>query len=212
MGNSSTKVFNNNRRGLSDEGYDLYKMYCAIKAHFTGSGKFDYSKSGASTSAKRSSYISRSDAPMFARVAKRTDDPEGLLIANMVADPKFWVGDLESEEAYATYNDWKRRTSQIEYYFKTDLEKLKDDFTSNFVFSANGDLPYVVDAVLEDEINFETFTILVHLLALNKAWSKNLETDYLAPKIVDRAVRYHPLIRYDKKSLASLIRGRWEQH
>lgn len=212
MGNSSnkSKTFNNNRPGLSEEGYALYRKYCALKAHFTG--KYDYSKYGDATNVKRSSFIERRDAPMFTRVARgASKDLEGLLVSNFVHNPKFWIGDLESEEAYTIYNDWKRRTDQHEYYFKTDLESLDDRFTYVFRVGRGGDNPQVLEAAMAGEINFETFTILVHLLSLNRLWENKLADSYLAPKVIDRAIRYRPFVRYDKDHIIGHVKARWKQ-
>ena len=207
MGISSTKTFNNNRPGLTEEGFALYRKYCALKAHFTG--KFAYVKRGDAVGVKRSSFIQRSDAPIFSRVAKQGNDLEGLLIANFVRNPKFWIGDLEDETAYTIYNDWKRRTDQVEYYFKNDLENLSDDFTYVFRPNRSGDNPQVLEKVIDSEINFETFSILVRQLALNRAWKDKLADSYFAPKVIERAMKYGPLIRYDKSRLAGLVKSRW---
>lgn len=205
----SAKVFNNRRPGLSEEGFELYKLYCAMKAHFTS--KYDFFKSEGRTSAKRSSYASRPDAGFFTSLAKNSKDHHGLLLANLLRDPKTWIGEIDSEQLDSVYNDWRRRVDAVEYHFVSDINSLKDDFSANFTIDSRGNTPYIIDCVVEDSINFETFAILLNILSLNKIWDGKLADEFIAPKIIERAVNYHPFIHYNRHRLKEAIKSRWEK-
>lgn len=205
---SSNKLLNNNRRGLSEEGFELYKMYCALKAHFTTS-KYDYFKSGGAINVKRSSYVARPDAGFFTAIAKSSKDRFGLLLANILRDPKTWIGEIDAETVDNVYNDWKRRTDQFEYYFESDLNSLKDEFSFNFNIDKEGNTPYILDMAMEGSINFETFAVLTNILSLNTIWDGKLQDEFIAPKAIDRAVKYHPFIYYNRNRAKEIIRSRW---
>lgn len=207
---SSAESFNNNRRGLSEEGFELYRMYCALKAHFK-SKSYDYVKSKGAISVSRSAYAKRRDAPFFTSLAKNSKDHFGILLSNILHDPNTWIGDIDPEKINSVYNDWKRRTDQLEYYFKSDLNVLKDGFIENFSVDKFGNHPYILELALEGEINFETFAILVSFLSLNKTWDRQISDVVLAPKVIDRAVKYHPFLVYNRDSLKQVFKARWRE-
>lgn len=209
---SSSDSFNNRRKGLSEEGFEFYKKYCAIKAHFEFKSKYDYFKSKGATSATRSSYAKRKDASFFTVLARNSKDHEGLLLSNILYDPKTWIGEIEVDKINHVYHHWKKRTDRIEYNFKHDIEGLKSDFSSNFAIDKEGNYPYILEKVLEGEINFESFTILASLFSLNRLWEDKLSDTIIAPKVIDRAIKYHPFLLYNRDGLKQIVKNRWENH
>ena len=209
---SSSESFNNKRKGLSEEGYELYRKYCALKAHFKHGSKYDYFKSNGAISATRSSYAKRHDAPFFTSLAKTTKHADEVLLSNILYDPNTWIGDIETEKINSIYHAWKQRTDRIEHNFASDVNSLKIDFRSNFVLDKEGNYPYILEKVIDSDINFETFSIFVNLFSLNTLWADKLSDTILAPKVIERAVKYHPFLLYNRDRLKKIIKDHWEKH
>ena len=69
------------------EAYDAYKIYHALKLHFTSN--YDYSKYHGKTKVSVDSFLKRNDRPFFGKVARTyKDDTKDFFISNFIVNPK----------------------------------------------------------------------------------------------------------------------------
>lgn len=169
--------------------FEVYRTYLALKRHFTSN--YDYFKYNGKTNVSIASFEKRRDKHLFVKLAKH-NDPFKLLLANVVHNPGYWVGDSASSKVY---DEWRRRTESLSYLFGQDLEKLEDKFSDNFLDDAR---------FFQKKISFETFTILVDLLGLEAYYSPRTDDPLLLGNL-EKARKYCPFLKYDRAKFSLLL-------
>jgi hypothetical protein len=77
-------------------------------------------------------------------------DPKNFLVANFI-EGDTWIGSLAyNEQAQNTYTEWLKRTQSLTYIFQNEIEKLNDDFNSNFIIQ-DGQHPNALKLYLRKE-------------------------------------------------------------
>lgn len=184
--------------------FEAYKTFLGIKYHFT-TEQYDYVKYHGKVRATIQAFEKRRDKFHFAKLAKHKD-VEGFLIANYVSgDFTGWVGDLFTDESEKTYYDWLSRQQSLSYKFKTDLEKLEDDFVSYFKVNG-GQHPKLLILYKRDEISIETLTILNRFLKFFPVWDQKINDTVIWPKIHNKCIKYEPFIHYDKEKIKGILK------
>lgn len=182
------------------EPFDAYVMYLALKRHFT-SNSYDYVKYSGKVNASIASFDNRKDRYQFKKLSKK-DNLESFLVANFIINPKIWVGELTSNQRCdIIYNNWMGRQQQLSKMFADDLEKLDDNFKSNF----NAPHPTVLKLLLNEDITLETFIILEHLLDLGSRWSVSMKDDPMWGEIHNKCNKYKPFLGYDIIKMKKLV-------
>ena len=184
--------------------FEAYKTFLGIKYHFT-TAQYDYIKYHGKVRATIQAFEKRRDKFHFAKLAKHKD-VEGFLVANYVSGGfTGWVGDLFTDESDKTYYDWLARQQSLTYKFKTDLEKLEDDFVSYFKVSS-GQHPKLLVLYKRDEISIETLIILNRFLKFFPVWDQKISDTVIWPKIHNTCIKYEPFIHYDKEKVKGILK------
>jgi len=179
------------REGIMDP-FEAYCKYIALKNHFTQKN-YDYFKYNGKISAKRESFETRRDKYFFYKLAKRKD-VEKYLLANMVDGGKnFWIGEMREHIPDTIYAKWRRRNESLTYTFKEDLNRLDEDFDSNFKVEKYGH-PHLLRLYLRDEICIETMIILDMLVNYTNVWNKKLNEDLIWGEIYHIMNKYRPFL------------------
>lgn len=184
--------------------FECYKEYVALKQHFT-QRNYDYIKyNGKVKSATEKSFLARKDKLFFMKLAKH-QDPKNFLIANMIESNKVWIGELAyNEEAQRKYLDWTKRIQSLTYTFKLDINKLKEEFNSNFLIDDNSH-PYALRLYLQKEISLETLVILVELACCFRYWNSKMDYDPLWEELSLRIKKYSPFLKYDVNKFKQIL-------
>jgi hypothetical protein len=183
--------------------YEAYKLYTAIKNHFS-SPSYDFFKYNGKIRATQHSFETRSDKYMFYKLSKR-EDPLGYLVANLSDDPKLWIGSLFDKEHEEKYNNYLKRQQSLAYLFKQDLGEMLDEFDKNFEVPP-GHYPYLLNLLLRKKIMKETFIIINDCVRFAGAWNKRIEDPILWPQIVENCKKYSPFLSYDKDKYCTMLR------
>lgn len=183
--------------------YDVFKDYIALKNHFT-TKSYDYFKyQGKSRSITPEKYNQRKDKVFFMKLAKHRD-PKNFLVANFI-EGDTWIGSLAyNEQAQSTYTNWLKRTQSLTYIFQNEIEKLDDDFNSNFVIT-DGQHPHALKLFLRKEISIETLVILIDIVRCYSRWQKHLEDDIVWKDLSHKLAKYRPFLQYDKAKCKKIL-------
>ena len=186
-----------------DSGYQAYKLYVALKNHFT-SQYYDFFKYGGSVKAGRSSFERRNDKFFFCKLAKKKD-VKGFLIANLIDNQTNWIGDVvTSNNSEKVYTKWLARQQSLQYIFENDLAKLDADFNNNIIVE-NGQHPKLLKLALRKEISLETVVIMNSLCKFFKYWSRNIEDQLVWPAFKFKCVRYRPFVEFDEEKFRKIV-------
>ena len=189
----------------TQDAYDLYVYYLAIKRHFTSS--YDFVKYHGKINAKRSTFDTRKDKYHFFKLSKRKHAKE-LILANMIADPSMWIGDLFDDKAEANLKQWQKQTQSLGYLFKSEIANLDDDFNKNFVVP-EGDYPYAVKLYNRGKISLITLIILTDLTGCLPHWNQKISDNIVWPTINTLVGNTKPFLTYDREKLRQTLLDRY---
>lgn len=189
-------------------GFDAYKMYLGIKAHFA-QPNYSYVKYQGSVRANEHSFNKRNDRYFFEKLAKR-DDVFNFLVANFL-ERDIWIRDLFNDESNHIYLDWQRRTQSLSYIFKKELSGISGNFKSYFVVR-NGQHPQLLKEYRQGNISIETLTILNDILNFFPYWDKKISDTIIWPATRDKCLKYSELIKYDKKRMKFIVKEILEEN
>ena len=196
-------------------GFEVYKIYLAIKLHFTSKKQsYDFHKHLGRTTARLETFTKRRDRYFFHKLSKSYNNSTivDYFLSNFVSNTNLWVGDIIGKSGDDTYKQWSKKIEALHYYYEQDIDYIlerKHKFDDLFIVK-DGQHPPILKMFLSKRINFETFIILDDILSFTKQLNKNITEKVLWPKLYDRMTRYRPFLKYNvtkyKKSLRDKLK------
>ena len=187
-------------------GFEVYKIYLAIKLHFTSKNQsYDFHKHNGRTSARLETFTKRRDRYYFHRLSKSYDNKSivNYFLSNFVSNTNLWVGDIIGKAGDEHYKQWSKKIESLHYYYEKDIDYIiermttKDIKFNDLFLSIDGQHPPIIKMFLAKKINFETLIILDDILRFTKKLNKNIKEKVLWPKLFDRMKRYKPFLSYN---------------
>jgi len=192
------------------EGFNAYKLYLAVKNHFTTN--YDFFKYNGKVNAKEDSFLKRRDKFFFAKLQRKynNDQLRDLFVSNFADGEDFWIGNVLTQKAESVYTEWKARQMKLSYILEQDLKFLLDyynernlDFNSLFVME-NGH-PILLQCVLRNDIYVETMIIIDRVLNYSRRWNKVLD-DPVWTEFKKRMDKYSPFVLFDAEKGKKILR------
>ena len=187
-------------------GFEVYKIYLAIKLHFTSKNQsYDFHTHNGRTPARLETFTKRRDRYYFHRLSKSYDNKSivNYFLSNFVSNTNLWVGDIIGKAGDEHYKQWSKKIESLHYYYEKDIDYIiermttKDIKFNDLFLSIDGQHPPIIKMFLAKKINFETLIILDDILRFTKKLNKNIKEKVLWPKLFDRMKRYKPFLSYN---------------
>ena len=183
-------------------GFEVYKIYLAVKLHFTSKGRsYDFHKHLGRTTARLETFTKRRDRYFFHKLSKSYNKNTivDYFVSNFVTNTNLWVGDIIGKTGDDNYKQWSKKIEALHYYYEQDIDYiLEQDYKFDDLFkSVNGQHPPILKMFLSKKINFETVLILDEILSFTKQLNKNINEKVLWPKLYDRMIRYRAFLNYN---------------
>ena len=187
-------------------GFEVYKIYLAIKLHFTSKNQsYDFHKHNGRTTARLETFTKRRDRYYFHRLSKSYDNKSivNYFLSNFVSNTNLWVGDIIGKAGDEHYKQWSKKIESLHYYYEKDIDYIiermttKDIKFNDLFLSVDCQHPPIIKMFLAKKINFETLIILDDILRFTKKLNKNIKEKVLWPKLFDRMKRYKPFLSYN---------------
>lgn len=188
----------------TEESFNTYIDYLALKKHFS-SDSYDYKKYNGKIKASFDKFQTRNDAFFFYKLSKKKENHE-ILLSNILKDPKVWIRDICEDTGYDVYLNWKKKIDSLNYQFKSDLNKLKEDYKSNFVVPQNGH-PYLMSLLLQKQITIETFTILTNISNVFPYWETEIVDKIISGDIIRLSKKYYGFLDIDDKKYKEIVKN-----
>jgi|TARA_R110000796_G_scaffold4811_1_gene18265 hypothetical protein len=185
----------------TNDAYQTYVYYLAIKRHFTSS--YDFHKYNGKVNASVNSFETRKDKFFFYKLSKKTGAKD-FILANIVENPNIWVGDILGEKGDAVFMEWKKRQQSISYVFKSELGSLDEDFDSNLI-TTDGQHPKLLRLYNNRSVSKETLIIVDDLTNVFSYWNKKLVDKIIFPDILNTCSKYKPFLEYDRSKMKSIL-------
>ena len=159
--------------------FDCYKIYLALKNHFT-KDSYDYHKYNGRTRATVETFYKRKDRFWFEKMCRKKTEKEveDFFVANFVScsDPEtLWIGDL-MKSGDSNYIEWKKRVQSLSYIFKGEVESHMSGNNFDNLFSVEGGRhPQLLKKHLQGNISLETMLILDRILGYKNNFDNKLD-------------------------------------
>jgi hypothetical protein len=190
--------------------YNIYREYLSLKSHFN-TIKYNFFKYAHTRGVSLAKFEARRDRYFFEKLAKHPD-PRNLMIANFVANPGAWIGDIISEQGQRVYDEWMKRKQSQSYIFKQDLKQLLPVFDDNIKIQDH-EHPPLIKLYMGGKISAESFVIIVDLARCYSYWNKTLGNDDVMWREVSLLLlKYRPFIQYDRTKYKEFIMAQFTKN
>jgi len=192
------------------EGFDAYKVYLAVRNHFTTT--YDYFKYSGKVNVKEESFLKRRDKFFFSKLERKYNKQQlrDLFVSNFADGEDFWIGNVLTLKSEKVYIEWKKRQDSLSYILENDFKFLKDyyderniDFNSLFVMEDGH--PILLKCILRNDIYVETMIIIDRVLNYSRKWSKVLD-DPVWTEFKKRMDKYSPFVVFNDKKGKEILR------
>jgi hypothetical protein len=189
-------------------GFEVYKMYLALRMHFTKE-HYDYQKYRGKVNASEKSFEQRRDRYFFKKLATKYDGGQILnyFVANFMRDPKGYIKSFSD----GNYEKWKANQESFCYKFRQDVDLLLTYFEAPYqdkfdkIFEVKeGTHPPLLKHYLSGEIALETLVVFETCLGYTKQFDKKL-SDPIWKEIKTRVLKYKPFLYIDCQKYKEVI-------
>ena len=191
-------------------GFEVYKMYLALKLHFT-SDSYDYFQYGGNAKASQTSFDQRKDKFFFVKLSRKFKDFElrEFFVANFIAEDKVYPATLVREGA-KNYADYIKRKESLSYRFKEDCEVLYD-MCDNFddLFNVTSVHPPLIKAQLGGKISIETLTIFNKIFQYVPQFDKQIKEEIVWKPLRNKVVKYDPFLHIDLGKYKKIVKAQY---
>lgn len=189
-------------------GYETYKLYLALKMHFTKEN-YNYFDYNGKVSATKESFLNRKDRFQFEKLARKCDDVKTHMIVGFLSD-RTWIGEMLDDEAFDATNRYVKSIQSMSYNFKNELEKI-EDIKELFTMSSTGYPKFMVEYNFGN-LSFQTIIILDAFIQFIPKFDAKLGDDYLWSKFSFKARKFAPFLLQDldKKKFKQILKERIE--
>lgn len=185
-------------------GFEVFKIYLAVKNHFT-TDSYDFSKYGGRVTARLESFTKRSDRYFFHKLSKRFNERDILdyFVSNFAVDSRKWVGNLINNEGTENYTKFKKYKESFDYHFRNDCVSIRNDLDSRGIsfddgfHVHSGQHPRVLRLLIQKKIHLQTAIILDTVLSYSKVWNKEIDEKIVWPEIHKRLLKLKPFVQYN---------------
>lgn len=194
-------------------GYEVYKMYLALRMHFT-KDTYDYIKYKGKVSASEKSFEERRDRYFFKKLAAKYSEKDLMdyFVANFLCDPRGYIKSFNDKH----YESWKVLQESFSYKFRQDVDLLLTYFEAPYqdkfdlIFKVReGSHPPLLKHFLSGEITLETLVIFETCLGYVDKFDAVL-TDPIWKDIKRSILKYKPFLHVDcfkyKQVILTVIR------
>ena len=191
-------------------GFEVYKMYLALKLHFT-SDTYDYFQYGGNAKASQVSFDQRRDKFFFVKLSRKFKDFElrEFFVANLTAEDKVYPATLVREGA-KNYADYTKRKESLSYHFKEDVATLHDTHNRfDDLFKVEGVHPPLLKSFLGGRICLETLTIFNKLFQYVPQFDKIIKEEIVWKPLRNKVVKYDPFLPVDLGKYKRIVKAQY---
>lgn len=185
------------------EPFEVYKVYLALKLHFT-TKSYDITKTKGAVRAKKETFLKRKDLTSIRKMARDFKRSEiiDILVANFVRGDK-WGGIFDAG-LLETHKQWLTNKQRMLYNFGTDLDNILFRMEKDTLKSAinEGSHPLIFRMYMSRDINLETLVILEKL----RPFVSQYNDDFVLEDTCLLISKYKPFVRFDKDSINNQYR------
>lgn len=182
--------------------YEAYCLFLGLSRHFK-TPSYDYFKYNGKVNVKVETFEKRNDKHAFHRLSRKPD-PHGLILSNLLKNPKCWVTDCLTKDGDRVYNEWCKVNQSLQYVFRKDLNEFLDIFDYNFKIE-DGHYPKIIQNFLQQKITMETVIIIDKLTNFMEIVNGKIIDTVIWPGIYQKIIKYRPFIQVDLEIYRNVV-------
>ena len=198
------------------DGFEFYKLYKAMRLHFS-TDKYNIVETRGAVKVPKESFLKRHDLYFINKLANKFDRSEAIefLLSNFITGDL--SGGIFSNEAIDNYTIWKGRKIRLQYEFRSDLARMNQEAAKknidDFLNCSHGH-PFVIKMYLSKVISIETLVIINKLEPFIELLDKHLADDMVWPEVKRLLVKYSPFVRIknDREKYEAIFRAAREDY
>ena len=198
-------------------GFDVYKMYLAMKQHFSNPN-YDFFQYDGKVNAKEETYQQRNDFWYYETIARKykKEEVQDLLLASFILakdSQKVWIGDVRST-GKDRWLAFQKLQQSLYYTVEQDTDTVVEcmesqGITFNDLFEdVGGSAPPILKLYIKRRINLETLIIYDMILGFMKDWDNKL-IDPLWENISFKIKKYKPFLSINTTKYKELLKQRF---
>lgn len=187
--------------------YDVYKLYAALRLHFTDP-KYDITVTKGRMRNLRQSFEKRKDTQYMYKLANEYKRAEviDILVANFVAGSD--TANIYTGNFIENYKKYLTRRKRMLYNLDVDLDNIlfrmeKEDLKS----AMEGTHPLIFRMYMGGDIQIETLVIMEKLYP----YVEDYASDFVLEHICLLVKKYKPFVRFDKDNVKQRFAGKFAQ-
>ena len=171
-------------------GYETYKIYQALRLHFTTD--YDAVKYNFKTAVKVDTFEKRKDRYFFEKLSRNYSREELIqyFAANLIHNTNMWIGEFNDNRL----NEYISRKEKLTYLVTEDMKKMSDKgYTFNDLCSLFDNKTWnpLIEALRSDEIHIETVAVIDILVNfLNQVKSEISDPLDINKQMIDLVLKY----------------------
>ena len=181
--------------------FDAYKMFVAIRNHFTTSS-YDYFKYRGKTNVTYQSFIKRRDRFMFAKLARLPSAK--LRVAASFLEGCQWINEIVGTQGYDALIKHQKYIESYSYHFREQL-KCFDQPIGKLVQTNNGQPPLLAALYFQKKIDIETLIIIDGFVDFVTQWSREYSADPLMEKLITDIANFRGFFTYDRNKIKDVF-------
>jgi hypothetical protein len=187
-------------------GFEVYKLYLAIKLHFT-SDSYNYFTFNGKTRTTLQSFEKRRDKYFFKKLATKFSQEELIqyFVAHFVQNEDTWIGDISKIENSSVYLEWTKKIQSMSFVFSNDVDQLLKDLEFEQIFKVTSTHPPLLKKYLSKSISLETLVIFNKLLNFVKDFDKTIADPVVWPELKRKVLKYEPFLLVDKPKYKQIL-------
>jgi len=180
------------------EPFDVYKLYIALKLHFT-TDSYDVTKHKGAVRGKKETFLKRKDLTAIRKLARDYSKKEivELLVANFVMGNKW--GGIFDDSCKETHKLFLAVRDNMMYNLESDLDnmlfRMEKDGLDSIV--GNEQHPLIFKMYMGGDIKIETLVIMETLYPFVEDYT----SDFVLEDICRLVKKYRPFVRFEKDSI-----------
>ena len=181
--------------------YDAYRLYLAVKLHFT-TPNYDFFRHNAKVNSSLNSFLKRNDRFFFHKLTTKYCPQSNIkeMVDNFVDRPKTWVGDLVRADGDTIYNKWRKYNESFSYNFRNDCVCVSNAITADNirfddVFSVvDGQHPRMLRLLLSGKISILSLIFFDKILSFVNRWDKEITETIVWPEKSFKITKLKPFV------------------
>ena len=189
------------------EAYEVYRLYVALKSHFSKE-TYNFFTFNGKTRTSKLSFEKRHDIYFFKKLATKFNREELIqyFVSHFANNKSTWIGDISKvPNSSKVYLEWKKKINSMSNVFSNDVDTLLDNTNLEDIFKIVHTHPPIITQYLSNSICLETLVIFNKIFKFVDDFDKLIFEPVIWPDLKRKILKYEPFLLIDKPKYKQIL-------